>query len=82
MYAKDIKKRGKQKMENEPEQKKKGKKGETDRTAQSGPTSPAHLQPATRTVISFFCFSDVWDPPCQHLLLQTFPLTGNGTSPE
>jgi hypothetical protein len=40
-YAKDIKKRGKQKMENEPEQKK-GEKGETDRTAQSGPTSPAH----------------------------------------
>jgi hypothetical protein len=52
MYAKDIKKRGKQKMENEPEQKK--RKGETDRTAQFGPTSPAHLQPATRTVISFF----------------------------
>jgi hypothetical protein len=36
MYAKDIKKRGKQKMENEPEQ----KKGEERRNGPNGPVRP------------------------------------------
>jgi hypothetical protein len=59
---------------NKKKGKKKRKKGETDRTAQSGSTSPAHLQPATPEPLLFslsFCFSDVWDPHVIFLLPQS-----------
>jgi hypothetical protein len=80
LYAKVIKKRGKQKMENEPEQKKR-KKRETDRTAQSSPTrleSAAAQQGNRNGIFIFFLSGRHAGPTCQHgLLPRVYLLTGN-----
>jgi hypothetical protein len=60
-------KRNMETEKNKKKERKKGKKGETDRTAQSGPTSLAHLQPATPVPLFFplsFLFLSHVGPPC------------------